>query len=211
MDARLLIASAADFVIVVAHGVVGHRWFTAQLRAAQLHRCTQALHGQRPDYVCAYAFNSREDFERFEHSDEKAAATAQTNSAAGRSSIEIVQRVQFTRVLHRRYGAQKQPVPQGLTIQLQTTGGDAVATSRWLGAALQEACAAMPLGTARVYQSLHQPHLLLFDLSLGACDAREAWETLHMLLKQPPLYGQAPAQWTIAWAASSASVMQWLR
>ena len=86
-----------------------------------------------------------------------------------------------------------------------------MATSRWLGAALQEACAAMPLGTARVYQSLHEPDCLLLDLSLGVCDLGLAWEMLHMHLQQPPRYGQAPAPWTIAWAASSTPVMQWLR
>jgi hypothetical protein len=182
------------------------------LLSAQLQRCTHAMLGEPPDYVCTYDFRSPEDFELFERSDEKAQAGALTDAAAGRGSIQIVQRRQYARLLHRRYGSDQQPSPQGLLMELHVASNQGtMATSRWLGAALQEAGAAMPMHAAHAYQSLQEPDALLLDVSLGACDARQAWDALHMLLQPPPLYGQAPTQWTMVWAASRVPVMQWLR
>ena len=182
-----------------------------QLRGAQLHRCQQSLLGPAPDYVCAYEFANVADFELFETGKEKAGATELTNAAAGRSAIEIVQRVQYARLMHRRFGDAPAVAPLGLWIQFNVSNAQPEAAIRWLADALQVARSAMPLRSAQLLAGIHEPQLWQLHVGLGPCDVQQAFELLHMLLQQTEQYGQAPDQWQVLWAAASEPVMQWLR
>ncbi len=182
-----------------------------QLMGAQLHRCVLALHGQPPDYACAYEFSSWADFEQFESGVEKAQATQLTNAAAGRSAIEIVQRVQYARVMNRRFGAAPAAAPQGLLIQLEMPSAQPQASARWLAHTLQEARSALPLHSAQVLMGIQESHLWQLHLSMGPGDPSQAWALLETLLQQPARYGHAPENRKVRWVAATVPVMQWLR
>jgi hypothetical protein len=184
---------------------------SSQLANAQLHRCTHSLHGQATDYTCVYEFASREDFALYEACVEKAQASQLTNAAAGRSAIEIIQRVQYLRLLHQRYAHAADRAPLGLMIQLRTTDAQPLATVRWLSDAVQQARSAMPVHSAQVMLSLEEPQLWHLHLGLGDCPVSQAWEVLQTLLAQSATYGQVPQEWQLQWAAASCPVMQWLR
>jgi hypothetical protein len=182
-----------------------------QLRGAQLHSCTRSLHDKPPDYICAYEFANRADFEQFETGKEKLQATELTNAAAGRSAVEIVQRVQYVRRLHRRFGDAPAIAPQGLWLQLHICQVQPEASTRWLADALQEARSVMPLQSAQLMAGIQETQLWQLHVGLGSCDVQHAFEVLRTLFQQPAQYGQAPDQWQVQWAAASTPVMQWLR
>jgi hypothetical protein len=182
-----------------------------QLINAQLHRCTHSLYGQATDYACAYEFASRENFELYEACAQRAQAAELTNAAAGRSAIEIIQRVQYRRLLHQRYAHAAARAPQGLMIQLHTTDAQPLATVRWLSDAVQQARSAMSVHSAQVMVSLDEPQRWQLHLGLGDCPVSQAWDVLQTLLAQNATYGQAPKEWQLQWAAASSPVMQWLR
>ena len=182
-----------------------------QLCSAQLHRCVQGLHGHEPDYVCLYEFANSGDFERFESSPEKAQATVLTNAAPGRGAIEIVQRIQFERLLHQQFGQAPMVSPQGFLIQLQATDTWCQSNIRWLSDIVQEVRAVLPLQNVQLMGGLQETKLLQLHLGFGNCEVQPAWALLMTLLQQTSRYGHAPDQWEMQWASATAPVMQWIR
>jgi hypothetical protein len=184
-----------------------------ELRQATLHRCTQPLTGQPPDYFCIYEFTSHDDFLAFEHGKPKAQATELTNAASGRNSIEIVQRTQYQRWLHRKWPApaqtssREQSAPWRLAACLNSETGWTLDAQRWLADHLQALQSCAPLVCAQVFASEGQAFIAL-DFAGG--DAKAVWQLLQDQWAQAALYGQAQPLQT-HWAASSEKRQAWLR
>lgn len=190
-----------------------HLLLTApELQQAQLFRVVQPLEGQPPDYFCMYEFASRAAFEAFEHGQPKAQATELTNAAAGRNSVEIVQRTQYARWLHRQWPApaHEQGTPWRLAACLQSDAAWSLDAQRWLADQLQALRSCAPLIGAQVYAGQTQAQQCFITLDFSAGDAQAIWPMLQAMLAQPALYGQAQAVQTL-WAARAAPVQAWLR
>jgi hypothetical protein len=183
-----------------------------ELRQATLHRSTQPLAGQPPDYFCMYEFASHDDFLAFEHGEPKAQATELTNAASGRSSIEIVQRTQYARWLHRQWPAPADlpTKPWRLAACLQSDAAWSLDAQRWLADHLQALQSCAPLIGAQIYAGHAQAAQCFMALDFVGGDAQAIWQMLQALLTQPAVYGQAQAVQTL-WAASAAPVQAWLR
>ncbi len=198
---------------------------TPELQQAQLFRCTQPLAGQPPDYFCMYAFASVEAFEAFEHGKPKQQATELTHAAIGRSSIEIVQRTQYVRKLHRQWPAPSSPSDPTwrLAVCLQSASSWTLATERWLADQLQALRACTPLIAAQVYvqasvqaraqvdEQQDQTTSCFIVLDLAGCDAQSIWSLLQDQLAQSALYGQALSSLRFDWAAKASWQQSWRR
>ncbi|TAG24413.1 MAG: hypothetical protein EAZ37_16385 [Burkholderiales bacterium] len=180
-----------------------------ELRQATLYRCRQPLAGQPPDYFCMYEFASLDDFLAFEHGEPKARATELTNAAAGRSSIEIVQRTQYERWLHRKWPApaKKQGDAWRLAACFENEAGWQLDAQRWLADHLQALQGCTPLMGAQVFSSEGQAFMVL-DFAGG--DAAVIWQLLQDQLALPALYGQAQSI-QIRWAANAVQWQAWAR
>jgi hypothetical protein len=183
-----------------------------ELQQTQLFRVTQPLAGPAPDYFCLYEFASMAAFEAFEHGQPKALATQLTNAAAGRSSIEIVQRTQYARWLHRQWPAPSREQGQSwrLAACLQSEALGPLAGQRWLADHLQALHSCAPLMAAQMYAAQTPEQQCFIALDFAGGDAQAVWLMLQALLSQPALYGQAPAVQTL-WASSAVPVQAWLR
>jgi hypothetical protein len=180
-----------------------------ELVCATLHRCTQPLAGQPPDYFCIYEFTSLDDFLVFEHSEAKARATELTNAAAGRSSIEIVQRSQYARWLHRKWPGppQEQGEVWRLAACFENEAGWSLDAQRWLADHLQALLSCTPLVGAQVFSGSDQAFAAL-DFSGG--DPAAVWQLLQHHLAQPAPYGQTQ-RLKMRWATTANVLQQWQR
>ena len=183
-----------------------------ELQEAQLHRCTQIFQGAAPDYFCIYSFANHDDFLAFEHGQPKAQATQLTNAAEGRSSIEIVQRTQYQRWLHRHW-----PAPSGkqssiwrLAVCIQTEAAWSLDAQRGLADQLQALQSCSPMVCTQVYSNLGVAHQAFIALDFSGGDAASVWPLLQHFLGQPAMYGQ-PMYVQIDWAARAELVQAWLR
>jgi hypothetical protein len=183
-----------------------------ELQQAQLFRCTQPLAGQPPDYFCMYDFASMQAFEAFEHGEPKRQATQLTNAAAGRSSIEIVQREQYGRWLHRQWAvsASTHNPMWRLAACLQSDDTWSLDAQRALADQLQALRSCAPLTQAQVYAQHGDASRLFIALDFVGNDAQNVWSLFNALLEQPSLYGQ-PRKLGIVWASQAQLVQAWLR
>ncbi len=183
-----------------------------ELRQALLYRCRLPLAGQPPEYFCVYEFASHDDFLAFEHGQPKAKATELTNAAAGRKSIEIVQRTQYLRWLNRRWPAhsQEQGTPWQLAACIDNEAGWTLDAQRWLADHLQALQSCTPLRTAQVYVEHGKESQAFITLDFSGGDASEVWQLLAHSLNQPSLYGQ-PQHLHFHWVASAEQLQAWLR
>jgi hypothetical protein len=183
-----------------------------ELQQAQLFRCTQALAGQPPDYFCVYNFASMQAFDTFEQGESKAKATELTNVAAGRASIEIVQRTQYVRWLYRQWAALTS-APNStwrLAVCLQSDALWSLDAQRALADQLQALRSYSPIVSAQAYTQHQQASQAFLVLDFEGGDALAVWEMLQLQFAQPSLYGSAPSL-QIHWAASASPVQAWLR
>jgi hypothetical protein len=183
-----------------------------ELHKAQLFRSQQTLMGQPPEYFCVYEFASHDDFLQFEHGPPKAQATALTNAAAGRNSIEIVQRTQYARWLHRQWlSLQNHSLPTWRLAACLTSDADwALDAQRWLADQLQDLRTCCDLRTAQVYAQHDQAHQAFLMLEIASHEVSEVWQHLMNSMSQPGLYGLAP-RLKVQWAVSAIEVQAWLR
>jgi hypothetical protein len=183
-----------------------------ELQQAELFSCQQGLVGKPPDYFCIYEFASHDDFLQFEHGQPKTHATELTNAAAGRSSIEIVQRSQYVRWLHRQWPASSHQPSQTwrLAVCLQAEAEWNLEAQRWLADQLQSMGASFELKQAQIFAQHGQPHIALMLLDFSGHEATKVWSELSHLLAQPSRYGAAQSL-QIQWATSARSVQAWLR
>ena len=183
-----------------------------ELCQATLHRCNEPLAGLPPDYFCIYEFASHDDFLAFEQGQPKARATELTNAATGRSSIEIVQRTQYLRWLHRKWPA---PAKEHgsiwhLAVCLNSDAGWTLDTQRWLADHLQALQSCSPLICAQAFCGASEKNQAFIMLDFAGGDAKAIWQLLQDQLCQRALYGQSPQLETV-WAASAAALQEWLR
>jgi hypothetical protein len=185
---------------------------SSHLQRAELFRCTHAWLGLAPDYHCIYDFESHEAFFQYEHSVEKAQATELTNAAAGRSSIEIMQRTQYSRWLHRQWSAPTSSAAPTwrLVICLDKPSVWTLDAQRWLADHLQALRACTALKTAQCYTEHTRPSHTLVALDFEGGEPAQVWELAQTLLAQPNSYGGAQAC-NMEWAASAVSLQAWLR
>lgn len=183
-----------------------------ELQQAQLFRISQPLAGQPPDYFCMYEFASMAAFEAFEQGQPKAQATLLTNAAAGRGSVEIVQRTQYTRWLHRTWPAPSESSgePWRLVVCISSSAEWTLGAQRWLADQLQALRGCAPLLRAQAFVQQDQASQAFLSLDFAGSDAKSIWLLLQDLLAQPGLYGQAEALQT-HWVASASPVQAWRR
>ncbi len=191
-----------------------------ELRQATLYRCNEPLAGQPPDYFCIYEFASYDDFLGFEHGQPKARATELTNAATGRSSIEIVQRTQYLRWLHRQWpvpakerGSQHSSqygLPWHLAVCLSSEAGWTLDAQRWLADHLQALQSCSPLISAQAFCGANEKNQAFIKLEFAGGEAKVIWPLLQDQLSQSALYGQLPQLETV-WAARAAVLQEWLR
>jgi hypothetical protein len=183
-----------------------------ELQQAELFACQQVLAGKPPEYFCLYEFASHDDFLQFEHGQPKALATELTNAAAGRSSIEIVQRTQYMRWLHRQWPAASRP--QGKAWRLAACVASEsewnLEAQRWLADLLQGLRSMFELRAAQVFVQHGHANQALILLDFSEQQAIEIWPDFVYLLAQPSLYGVAQTL-QMQWATSARAVQSWLR
>ncbi len=176
-----------------------------ELQSAELLRCL--LPGSSIDYFCLYRFANLADFNTFEGSTVMAQVRNLSNAALGRSSVEIVKRTQYERVLHRRW----LPKQGGQASQIQVCvmalpqGHDAQ-TTRWLNDALYALHLKCPLHSAQIYAARLQAGSEIIVL-LQSADAKPLpldWHTL-----ESP-YAPRPSI-ELIWQAPCEIIAQWLR
>jgi hypothetical protein len=182
------------------------------LRQAQLFRRAEPLMGQPPNYFCMYAFASMADFDAFEHGQPKAHATELTNAAAGRSSIDIVQRHQFERWLHRSW-----PAPHGvqgsawrLAAYLASDAPWALPAQRWWADHLQALQACAPVLRAQMFTQRGDTARALLLLDVVGDEPHKVWRLLQEQIKQPALHGAAQHVQT-QWAMAAQGIQSWMR
>jgi hypothetical protein len=187
-----------------------------QLQQAQLFRCTQPLFGQPPDYFCMYEFDNIAAFEAFEHGEPKAQASELTNAAAGRSSIEIVQRTQYERWLHRQWAAPTSAPPPApsqtwrLAVCLQSDAAWSLDAQRALADQLQALCSCAPLAHAQAYAQHGDAAQLFLALDFAGDHADHVFALFNELLAQPSLFGQK-RKLSMVWASKAQFIQAWLR
>lgn len=173
-----------------------------QLQSAELFRLNETA--SSIDYFCLYHFAQLEDFNAFDTGEVMAKVRNLSNAAPGRSSIEIVKRTQYERLLHRRWGtAQGGVVQAGMYMLAGSSAKDAV---RWLNDALYALHLKHPLQSAQMYATALTDPAEIFVLLQS-----EAPEPLpldwHALETE---YAPRPAVEPI-WQAQAEHIAQWMR
>lgn len=187
-----------------------------ELLGATLHCCAQSLHGLPPDYFCIYDFANHDDFISFERSPHKAQATELTNVAAGRASVDIVQRTQYTRWLHRQWpmrqaaSAGRWVLAVNMMLDLATEAGWPLAAQRWLADCLQALKSCTPLLVAQVFGAQNKSGEAFMLLEFDQGDAANIWSILQVTLSQEALYGAASSL-QMRWACSAGVLQAWRR
>jgi hypothetical protein len=184
-----------------------------EMQHVELYRCTLPLAGQSPDYLCMYQFASLEGFAAFEKGEPRAKASALTNAALGRSSIEILQRNQYARYLHRQWPAiaSSGSSTWRLAASLQSASNWTMETERWLSDQLEALRACTPLIAAQALVQHSQASQCFITLDFAGGDAPIVWQLLQDQLCENTLYGQAPESLRFDWAARAAWHLTWQR
>lgn len=182
-----------------------------ELESAELFRLTKTT--AAIDYFCLYHFKKLGDFSSFDSSAVMGQARDLSQAAAGRESIEIVKRVQYERLLYRRWAAGDSSFVQASLLRIQGSlrgnlHGDLHDSlphaTRWLNGVIYQMQANNPLQLAQVY----------------AVDAGDGIELFAVLQSPKPLpqnwhasdspYAPRPSI-ELQWQARAERVAQWLR
>lgn len=174
-----------------------------QLQGAELFRFKETT--ANINYFCLYQFNALSDFAAFDAGQVMEQVRDLSNTAPGRSSIEIVRRTQYERVLHRRWAAE----PAGAAVQasLLTMEVDQRAQAvRWLNDAIYQLHSQQPLALAQVYVADQGNSAEFFVLIQTAGPAALKADWLNM---QSPFEARPSIE--VAWQSQAISIAQWLR
>lgn len=174
-----------------------------QLQRVELFRFDQTT--ASINYFCLYHFAQLADFSAFDCGDVMSQVRDLSNAAPGRSSVEMVKRTQYERLIHRVWLAQA----HGARMQasLFTLPSDHLpTTTRWLNDVLYALHLAHPLHTAQVYATSEAGQTELFVLlqSASSHPLPSDWHTLKSS------YATRPSI-QLHWQALSERVAQWLR
>jgi hypothetical protein len=187
---------------------------TEQLGKAQLFR-SNALAGElqahEPEYVCVYDFESLAGFNAFESSEEKARAGELTNSAVGRSSVEIVQRTQFERWINRRYEPSDQTY---WALQMRGALTPSLDLTRACADVIEQLRSECAFSSAQVFGHAQGIFVPVGHASSRAGAVQKLARTWHQAwaqASQQPVYGRLPTDLTMTWSLQLHAHTQWLR
>lgn len=174
-----------------------------ELQHAELFRFEQSP--VQMDYFCLYHFAQLSAFAAFDRGKVMAQVRDMSNAAPGRSSIEIVQRTQYERILHRNWPAQASEAGRGQQAHFQASlfclpSAGRAETTRWLNDVFYPLHLNQGLQSAQVYardasdrleifvllQSLHAQALPLdWPMQESTYAARPSVQLLWQSLAQP--------------------------
>jgi len=189
---------------------------SAQLQRAQLYRLQvqsgAAQAAVLPEYLCLYEFACWADFAQFDAGAVMAQVRACSDAAAGRSSVEMVQRSQFERLLCRRWVSQAGADFWQLgLLKVHQAGEPAVPLAqqmqhieRWLNDVVYGLHRSAQLVSAQVYASSRVDQVELFVLLQAPGALPLNWyEVGSAYAAQPGLQ--------VIWQAQAQPIAQWLR
>lgn len=172
-----------------------------ELQSAELFRFNSTTEGM--DYFCLYHFAALERFAAFDSGEVMAKVRELSNTAPGRSSIEIVRRTQFERLLHRQWLAGEGGAAQVSLFTLQSYALSEA--TRWLNDVLYALHLKHLLRSAHVYATRTNTPELFVLLQAGGPDLLPLnWHTW-----ESP-YASRPNMRPI-WQAQAERIAQWLR
>ena len=189
-----------------------------KLQAAHLFRLQpEAGDAPVPDYCCLYELACLADFAAFDSGEVMAEVRDLSQAATGRSSIEIVKRTQYERMLHRRWAPEGQLEGSFHVSLLQREAGSPEHISRWLTDVLHQLHgqwsgeegveAGRGLHSAQVYASPYaasaQELLVVLHLDAG-CGLPANWHALSSPYAPTPVLRKL-------WSAPAQRLTQWLR
>ncbi len=172
-----------------------------ELHSAELFRFNSTTEGI--DYFCLYHFASLEHFTAFDAGQVMAKVRELSNTAPGRSSIEIVRRTQYERLLNRLW-----LVGEGGAVQVSLFTLQKYASSeatRWLNDVIYALHLKHPLRSAHVYASTTNTHELFVLLhAVGSETFPIDWHTW-----ESPYASKLNMQ--PVWQSRAERIAQWLR
>ncbi len=172
-----------------------------ELQSAELFRFNSTTEGM--DYFCLYHFSALERFAGFDSGEVMTKVRELSNTAPGRSSIEIVRRTQYERVLHRQWLAGQGGATQASLFTLESYSLSQA--TRWLNDVLYALHLQHPLRSAQVYATTtNKPELFVLLQAVGSEAFPVDWHTW-----ESP-YASRPNMRPI-WQSKAERITQWLR
>jgi hypothetical protein len=155
------------------------------------------------DYFCLYHFEALERFTAFDSGEVMAQVRDLSNAAPGRSSIEIVKRTQFQRVLNRRWASE--PTGGELAILLELHDDSLHQTIRWLNDMTYQWHSKQQVQAVQVYAAQMPTCIELFVLiQQGSQPLPQDW-----LDAKSPFAERGGLR--VVWQAQAECIGQWLR
>jgi hypothetical protein len=156
------------------------------------------------DYFCLYHFQKLSDFAAFDSGEVMAQVRDLSNAAPGRSSIDIVKRTQYERVLHRQWpqSNDEEGLLTACLLVIKPSQLDLVL--RWLNDVLYGLHISHGLQTAQVYAVHIDGALELFMLLQSSASIPAQW------LTSPSDFAPHPDV-KLMWQAQALLVAQWMR
>jgi hypothetical protein len=171
-----------------------------QLQGGELFRLKETT--ERIDYLCLYHFASLADFPAFDSGQVMSQVRELSNAAPGRSSIDIVKRTQYERVLHRRWMARDESNVQASLFQLPSAL--LPDTVRWLNDVVYALHEAGSVQSLQAYTAQAGECSELFVLLHTDQAVPVAWhEASSAYVKRPEL--------NLLWQSQAQRIAQWLR
>jgi hypothetical protein len=171
-----------------------------ELKSAELFKLESAT--ASIDYFCLYHFDGLSDFPAFDSGDVMSQVRELSNAAPGRSSIEIVKRTQYERLLNRRWGS-----GEGASIQasmLTLREGSLQEAVRWLNDVLYELHLKILLQSAQVYAAKMSEHTELFVILQSEQPVATDWHAWNSAYS-------TRANIQPVWQAQAARIGVWLK
>ena len=184
-------------LLMVSHELQGARLFQLKPEVALI------------SYFCLYEFDGLEAFSAFDAGFVMQEVRDLSNAAVSRSSIEIVKRTQYERLLHRSWTSQHDNEAEGGKLQvslLSLQGNNTAQATRWINDVLYQVHSSHGLLSAQVYatSAVVGAPTELFVLLQSAKALPNGWHDW-----QSP-YAARP-EIALAWQTQAFNVAQWLR
>jgi hypothetical protein len=156
-----------------------------------------------PDYFCVYEFERLSDFAAFDSGEVMTKVRDLSNAAAGRSSIDIIKRTQYERLLHRRWPSEGAANLCQASLLVAQERNEAQ-IQRWINDVIYGLHLSSPLASAQVYLSATQQGAELFVLLEAPSALPLDWHSADSA------YAQRPVLQSV-WQGQAKPVAQWRR
>lgn len=127
------------------------------------------------DYFCLYRFGQLSDFAAFDTGEVMAKVRDLSNAAPGRSSIEIVKRTQYERMLHRQWPSSEDQDSRFTACLLAIKPSQLDRVLRWLNDVLYGMQISHGLSAAQVYAAPVDGSMELFVVLQSSWELPEQW------------------------------------